>query len=436
MVRAIFGAAHSIHDRIAGGLDILRPSLAALLIITFGITGCSPSVTRNPVPEELANDVEPFGEKGYRSWGDSLSTEEIREFASRHAPEVMAKLKPAIDAGHTPTLDFLAISGGGQWGAFGAGVLKAWTDSGTRPKFQGVSGISTGAIIALFAFLGPEEDDTLREIYTKYRTEQLLEETVFSGIISGTALADTKPYARIIAQYVTPELIARIAAEHRKGRFLFIGTTNLDAGRPVIWDIGAIAASGEPGALQLIRELVRASSAIPVAFPPIFVNVETPDGRVYDEMHVDGGAASQVTFVSPQIPIAEITRHYLGRNVNRRLWAIVNNDLEPPHSIVDPRITSIGGAAISSLIRGSAAGDLYRLYAIAQRDEIEFYAGWIPDEVPCDAPTEDFDTAFMSCLFEVGAGLFQEDQLWNNAPPFFTLPGELNLTGGSNEEDI
>lgn len=398
-----------------------------LAVIALALCGCGASMTRNPVPEELANDVEPFGEEGYRSWGDALTDEEVREFAARHAPEIMAKLKPAIDAGVTPTLDFLALSGGGQWGAFGAGVLKAWSESGGRPQFQGVSGISTGAIIAPFAFLGPEEDDTLKEIYSTYRTEQLVESTIISGILSGTSLADTAPLAKVIAKYVTLELLERIAAEHRKGRLLFIGTTNLDAGRPVIWDIGAIAASGKPGALQLVRDLIRASASIPVAFPPIFVEVETPDGRVFDEMHVDGGAASQVTFVSPQIPIAEVTRAYLGRNINRRLWVIVNNDLEPPHSIVDPRITSIAGAAVSSLIRGSGAGDLYRLYAIAQRDEMDFNAGWIPGEVPCPDPTEEFDTVFMKCLFDVGGDLFRRGELWRQGPPFFALPGEFEL---------
>ena len=407
----------------------IRPLFALFIGAALALSGCGASTTRNPVPEALANDVQPFGKAGFRSWGDALTEDEIRDFVDRHSPEVLAKLKPAIDAGHTPTLDFLALSGGGQWGAFAAGVLQAWSESGERPVFQGVSGISTGAISAPFAFLGPDEDATLREIYTTYSTEDLVEPTVFSGLISGTALADTKRLGKVMEKYITEEFLARIAAEHRKGRFLFIGTTNLDAGRPVIWDIGAIAASGEPGALQLVRDLIRASASIPVAFPPIFVEVQTPDGRIFDEMHVDGGAASQVTLVSPEIPIADVTRHYLGRNIDRRLWVIVNNDLEPPHNIVDPRITSIGGAAVSSLIRGSGSGDVYRLYAIAQRDEIDFHVGWIPGEVPCAPPTEDFDTVFMACLYKHGGELFRRGELWRDSPPFFTKSGALDFGG-------
>lgn len=404
-----------------------QPGLAmiALVLLTLA-SGCSPALTRNPVPEAIVEDVQPFGRAGLRIWGDALTNDKVRAFIASQAPALKAQFGPQIAAGKTPKVEFLALSGGGQWGAFGAGILNAWSESGTRPVFQGVSGISTGAIIAPFAFLGSGEDATLREIYSEYSTDQLERSTLLSGLISGTALADTTPLAQVIAKYITPELLERIAAEHAKGRKLFIGTTNLDAGRPVLWDIGAIASSGEPGVLQLVRELIRASAAIPVAFPPIFVEVEAKDGKVYDEMHVDGGAASQVTFISPEIPIAAATRHILGRNIDRRLWVIVNNDLEPPHEVVKPRITSIGGAAVSSLIRGSAIGDLYRLYAIAERDEIKFNATWIPPEVPCPDPEEDFDKAFMRCLYEFGGNYFRGGDLWRQVPPFFAtgLPEE------------
>jgi hypothetical protein len=285
--------------------------------------------------------------------------------------------------------------------------------------FEGVSGVSTGAIIAPFAFLGPKYDETLRAIYSQYSTDDLIEPTILTGLVSGTSLADTARLRAVIARYITPELLEEIALEHRKGRILFIGTTNLDAGRPVIWNIGAIAASGHPDALELVRELIRASAAIPVAFPPIFVPVQAPDGTRYDEMHVDGGASSQVTFVSPEVPIAAVTRAALGRNLDRRLWVIVNNDLEPPHRSLPPRITAIGSAAVSSLIRGSGVGDVYRLFAIAQRDDIDFKVTWIPATTPCPAPDEEFDRAFMACLFAAGGDMLRKGELWREEPPFF-----------------
>jgi predicted patatin/cPLA2 family phospholipase len=399
-------------------------AIVPFLILALVFAGCGHGVVRDPVPDALVDAVEPFGRAGLREWGDALPPEKVAAFISAATAGMTARYGPEIAAGRTPRADYLALSGGGQYGAFGAGILDAWARSGTRPVFAGVSGISTGAIIAPFAFLGPEYDATLREIYSEYDTAQLIEDTVFSGLISGMALSDTTRYAGIIAKYITPEILEKIAAEHRKGRLLFIGTTNLDAGRPVIWNVGAIAASGEPGALALVRDLIRASSAIPVAFPPIFVKVMTPDGREFDEMHVDGGASSQVTFISPEIPIAEATRRALGRNIDRRLWVIVNNDLEPPHSVIDPRIAPIGQAAVSSLIRGSGVGDLYRLDKIAERDEIAYRATWIPARTPCPDPVEDFDRAFMKCLYDYAGDYFRSGALWTDEPPFFaaTLP--------------
>jgi hypothetical protein len=390
-----------------------------VLTIASMLAGCGAGILRNPVPEALASSAQPFGRAGLRDWGDNLDTADLGARIAQRQAFLKAQFGPELAAGRKPRLTYLALSGGGQWGAFGAGILEAWTRSGTRPEFHGVAGVSTGAIIAPFAFLGPAYDATLREIYTQYSTEDLIETTLLSGIISGASLTDTSRLKQVIARYITPELLDAIAAEYRKGRILHIGTTNLDAGRPVIWDIGAIANSGEPGALELVRELIRASSAIPVAFPPIFVPVQTPDGRVFDEMHVDGGASSQVTFVSPAVPIGELTRRALGRNLDREVYVIVNNNLLPPYQSLRPRVTAIGGAAVSSLIRGSAIGDVYRLHAIAQRDGIGFHVTAIPAEIPCPDPTEDFDRAFMHCLFDFGGRLFDSGDLWSDAPPFF-----------------
>lgn len=386
------------------------------------LVSCGPAHIRNPVPNAQVDTAEPFGRTGFRTWGDSVSDQDIDLIQSTFAPLLKKEFEAEIAAGRTPILHYLALSGGGQWGAFGAGILSEWSQSGTRPFFRGVSGVSTGAIIAPFAFLGSDHDATLREIYTTYSTEDLVEETVVSGVLTGTARAATDKLGRMIAKYMTQELLDEIAVEHRKSRRLLIGTTNLDAGRPMIWDTGAIAASGEPGALELVHSLIRASASIPVAFPPIFIDVQTPDGKVYDEMHVDGGASSQVTFISPEVPIAELTRRALGRNLDRRLWVFVNNDLEPPHRSIRPRITDIGGAAVSSLIRSSGTGGTDRLYAIAQRDDIVFHVGWVPSEVPCPEPQEDFDKMFMRCLFDVGGEAFRTETLWRNEPPFFSVP--------------
>ena len=369
------------------------------------LAGCGPTLLRNPLPEPFLEEARPLGLEGLRFWGDVVSAEQLQNLVATRMAFLQETYEAEAAAEDEPVLSFLGISGGGQWGAFGAGVLRAWSESGTRPEFAGVSGISTGALIAPFAFLGPKYDPVLEEVYTAYQTDDLVEPKIFSGIVSGAALADTSKLEAIIAEKITPEFLDEIAAEHRKGRILLVGTTNLDAGRPVIWNMGAIAASGHPDAARLFRQVILASASIPVAFPPAIIKVVAPDGNVYDEMHVDGGATSQVTFVSPSIPVRALTEEALGRNIQRRLYLIMNNDLAPPYAPITPRIAAIGGAAVSSLIRGSGTGDLYKLYLIAQRDDIEFEVGCDSRRNPVSRPAGDLRPGLHEVPLRIRGGL-------------------------------
>jgi predicted acylesterase/phospholipase RssA len=398
-----------------------------LLAIGLALGGCGAVVTRAAAPADLTEAALPLGLPGLRNWGDIADPAELDAIMQRQAPLLRARFGADLAAGRTPRLHYLALSGGGPDGAFGAGVLKAWSGSGSRPEFAAVSGVSTGAIIAPFAFLGSDYDPVLEDIYTTLSTDQVMRRTIISGILEGVALTDTTGLANKIAQYVTPDFLARVAAAYADGRNLFIGTTNLDHGRPVIWNMGAIAASGHPGALQLFRDVIRASAAIPIAFPPMFIPVQTADGRVFDEMHVDGGASSQVMLISPQVPIAALTRQALGRNLDRVLWVIMNNRVLAEHAPVRPRIQAIGGAAVSSLIRGSGVGDIYKLYLIAQRDEIGFRATWIPPRTPC-VSNEAFDPVYMRCLFDFAGAEFRRGELWSTLPPYFVQPPETGPT--------
>ncbi|MBU8545077.1 MULTISPECIES: patatin-like phospholipase family protein [Roseomonadaceae] len=398
-----------------------RPLLRLLMLALLPVLGACAGITRNAVPTELANEAQPLGIPGLRVWGDVLEPNALDALVARQAGILRTRYGAQAAAGQMPVLHYLALSGGGPDGAFGAGVLKAWSQSGTRPQFAAVAGVSTGAIIAPFAFLGSDYDPVIEEIYTTLRTSQVARSTVLSGLVSGVALTDTTGLANRIAHYVDAALLAKVAAEYRRGRLLFVGTTNLDYGRPMIWNMGAIAASGHAGAVQLFRDVIRASAAVPIAFPPVFIPVQTADGRRFDEMHVDGGATSQVVLISPQVPIAALTRQQIGRNIDRRMWVIVNNRVLTDHAPVRPRIFSVGGASISALIRGSAIGDLYKLFLIAERDEVEFRAAWIPRQVPCTA-TEEFDPVYMRCLFDFGAAEQRRGALWSDLPPYFVRP--------------
>ncbi|RST84792.1 patatin [Aquibium carbonis] len=311
---------------------------------------------------------------------------------------------------------YLALSGGGENGAYGAGLLTGWTASGRRPEFTMVTGISTGSLIAPFAFLGPEYDRQLTEIYTIYSTKDLIETRPVLQILSAASVADTTRLRRLIASYINAEVIAKIAAEHRRGRRLFIGTTNLDAGRPVLWNIGAIADSRDPRAAALIHDVLMASASIPGAFPPMLIKVEA-DGRMFDELHVDGGTTSQVFLYPVGIDWRKVTRK-LKVPGKPDVYVIRNASLDPIYDPVKPKLLPIAGRSISTLIRTQGVGDMYRIYLGAQRDGLKYHLAFIPSEFDVKS-SEPFDLAYMRKLYQLGYEQGLAGTAWHASPPGF-----------------
>jgi predicted acylesterase/phospholipase RssA len=396
---------------------MLRSLVALALVVVMA--ACTTVIARAPVPEALLMEARPYGIVAppgvlLRTWGDAVDVEDFEALARRRADSLRARHRD--DKGPI-TETALLLSGGGPDGAFGAGLLNGWTKRGDRPEFDAVTGVSTGAIIALFAYLGPDYDDKLEQIYTSYSTEQLATRALFSALLGGTALTDTRGYRALIEHYVDDAVVERIAEESRRGRALLIGTTNIDAARPVIWNIGAIAASGHPARKRLIHDVIQASSAIPAAFPPVLIPVETGDGRRYDEMHVDGGATQQVMLLSPGFSLRRVDKD-LGQRVDRSVYVIMNNKLLKPYEPVRPRIASIAARAASSLIGGSGGGDLYRIFAIAQRDGIKMHITAIPTDFDAQ-PTEVFDPVYMRELFDLGYAQGLAGGGWSPTPPDF-----------------
>ena len=320
----------------------------------------------------------------------------------------------AGDNGLLAPANFLAISGGGEDGAFGAGLLVGWTETGTRPEFKVVTGVSTGALIAPFAFLGPRYDPQLRAIYTTISAKDVLRKRGLLAGLFDDALADNAPLQKMVAKYVTADLLREIAAEYAKGRTLLIGTTNIDARRPVIWNIGKIAASGNPKAVELVRKILVASSAMPAAFPPMMIDVYVK-GKHYQEMHVDGGASAQVFVYPSQLKVAEISAQ-AGITRERRVFVIRNARLDPDWANTKRETLSIGGRAVSSLIQSQGVGDLYRIYTVTQRDGVDFNLAFIPASfnVPL---TEPFDPYYMNELYKVGYNLGSAGYGWAKVPP-------------------
>jgi predicted patatin/cPLA2 family phospholipase len=389
----------------------------AVAFIVALASGCASVPKRQPLPEALSSRASIPGGERARQWGDMEPAWADNWFSMSDA-ETRELLGGIIGREHA----YLAISGGGANGAYGAGLLCGWTEAGTRPEFTLVTGISTGALIAPFAFLGPDYDEVLRTFYTSTSTEDVVKKRSIFNLLTSDAAASSKPLQALIAQVFTEKEMEAVAAEHRKGRRLFIGTTNMDANRPVSWNIGVIAASGDPRALELIRQVLLASASIPGAFPPVLINVEA-DGKTYDEMHVDGGATAQV-FVYPAGIDWERVLEKLEVPEMPELYVIRNSMLAPEYEEVENKIFTIIGRSVSSMIRTQGIGNMYEIYLLTQRDGLNYHLAYIPDTFK-EEPQEAFDPVFMKHLFDLGFEKAKNGYPWDTVPPGYDPDAEM-----------
>jgi hypothetical protein len=279
-----------------------------------------------------------------------------------------------------------------------------------------VTGISTGALTAPFAFLGPDYDDELKEVYTTTSTKDILKKRGILSAVFGDSMADTAPLKLLIAKYVTSDVVSAIEREHQRGRRLLVGTVNLNAGRSVIWNIGAIASSNHPHKLDLIHDILRASAAIPIAFPPVAINVEKNGGQ-YEELHVDGGTGSQV-FVYPASVDWRLITKKLKAQGKPMVYVIRNSFIGPDYQSIDRSMLPIAIRSIDSMIRTQGIGDLYQIYALCERDGNNFNLAYIPAEFT-EKPKEGFDPVYMGKLYELGYQMARKGYPWIKAPPGF-----------------
>ncbi|HTR04349.1 MAG TPA: patatin-like phospholipase family protein [Thermoanaerobaculia bacterium] len=392
---------------------LLVGALAALLP-----QGCATSTRKDAVPDDLqaAATVPGFSPSIRYFPTDATHVQEFeRDFLQSNLAEMTDRHNRGDEDTELPPVSYLAISGGGDNGAFGAGLLNGWTSAGTRPTFKLVTGVSTGALIAPFAFLGEAYDPTLKAIYTSVSLSDIAKQRSVVSIIYGDAMADTAPLRKLVEKYVTPQVLDAIAVEHARGRILLVATTNLDVRRPVVWNVTKIAASKAPGSLELVQEILVASAAIPGTFPPVMIDVEAK-GKAYQEMHVDGGTTGQV-FVYP----AAIHVYQLAQR-QRSLYIIRNARLDPQWAQVDRRTLPIAFRAITTLIQYQGMGDLYTIFSICQRDHVEYNLAYIPPNFDVPHKT-DFDTTYMRALFEAGERMAVKGQDWWYKHPPVLLSG-------------
>jgi hypothetical protein len=392
--------------------------LLAMAPALLNLQGCTTTVRHHAVPRELevtANVVGFPDEIRYfpRDPGDiRLMTKEFVDSWKRE--------KANLNSQDLPPTSYLAISGGGDNGAFTAGFLNGWTRAGTRPTFKLVTGVSTGALIAPFAFLGPAYDETLETMYTRVSHKDIINERTFFSAFFKDAMADSTPLWQLLKAQVTQDVVDQIAAEYVKGRLLFLGTTNLDAKRPVIWNITKIAASRHPGALDLIRKIMLASASIPGAFPPVMFNVEA-DGKTFEEMHVDGSTTAQVFVYWTGVLLQKAAEEHSAQR-ERKVYILCNARLDPEWGEVERRTLPIAFQAIHTLIEYHVIGDLYRIYDVTRRDGTDFNLAYIPETFKVPHTTQ-FDTAYMRQLYAFGFEQAIAGYLWAKQPPM--LVGEF-----------
>lgn len=389
--------------------------LALCVISLLALAACSGPVRKDAVPSTLTTQavVPGMADVRYRM---GIDTEALRKDAIDSFWKEMAHLKAAGHKGALPPAAFLALSGGGDNGAFGAGLLNGWTSAGNRPEFKLVTGVSTGALIAPFAFLGPQYDDRLKRLYTETAPSDIMKPRFILAALTSDALADNAPLWELVSEAVDREFLDAIAAEHAKGRLLFIATVDLDARQSVIWNMTKIAASDDPKALGLFHTIMVASAAIPSGFPPVMIDVEAGGGS-FQEMHVDGGTMSQVFVYPPGLHVKETSlKHQIIRK--REVYVIRNARLDPDWAQVERSTMNIAERAISSLIQTQGIGDLYRIYLESKRDGVDFNLAYIPASFNAPHP-EAFDTEFMRALYQTGYDMAVKGYPWEKAPPGF-----------------
>lgn len=389
----------------------LKRSLILVMLIPFVCSGCA--TVRHPVPPELVTRalVDNMAEiRTIIGTTDTIMQENLLESIKEESAEDFP-----FGPGGIKTYSVLAISGGGADGAYGAGLLKGWSEEGSRPVFKIITGVSTGAIIAPFAFLGKEYDAELERIYTTMSTKDVLTYRDPFAAFFGNSLASNKPLERLIKSLISDKVIKEIALQHKLGRRLFVGTAGLDAQRFVVWDMGAIAARGDA---KLFRKVILASSAIPVIFPPSLFHVKA-DGKSYDEIHADGGTLTQFFATYKLLDNMQEAAKALGVDTSKiksKLYIIRNGRVTPDYKKVEDSLSSLAERSINTIIDAQGAGDAYRVYVFTKKTGSDYNLAYIPSDFK-DESKEMFDPKAMKQLFDRGYKDAAGGYKWHKAPP-------------------
>jgi Patatin-like phospholipase len=387
-------------------------SVYVLLLVSVAISATAEQ--RTPYTEAELENAIPMGIPGVRAWADApLSVLKTQ----------LANLGPLLTG---QPISMLALSGGGEHGAYGAGLLCGWSESGHRPTFDIVTGVSTGALMSPFAFLGSKYDDRLKALYTQMTFHSVFSGNPFLGLF-GQGLYSTAPLQRVVASQVDQKMLDDIATAYRNGRRLFVITTNLDAQRPVLWNMGALAASGHPQALELFRKVLVASASVAGAFDPVYIDAEA-NGHHFKEMHVDGGTAYPLFAVPVRLLAAtgEGEGHDSGEGGGHsgkdgghsggQIYVIINNNLDPNFTVTKPKTFNIAARAFNTLVKSSFYDTILNSYVFAKDEGYTFNLAYIPNSFEVKSVGL-VDQKYMLALFDLGHAEGVHGDAWQHTPP-------------------
>jgi hypothetical protein len=331
-----------------------------------------------------------------------------------------------------PQRNVLALSSGGLYGAYSAGFLSGWTKTGTRPEFDTVTGASVGSLIAPYAFLGSDYDGVAMALHTGVRAEDVFRIRAWVTIPFKDAIASSAPLKKLIESQMAPELLERIAEEHRKGRRLYVATTNLSTRRLVVWDMGAIACL--PNGATLFRDVLLASCAVPGMFPPVLFLVPGEDGEPVPELHGDGGITAQLFMPSSVFQVAAAASPPgvpIVPGANGNLFCIVSGKMYADASPLRQKVLPILGATTEAIMYANCRAELGHLNSQATLSGMRFHAAALRQDAAVDVQTSmSINQGEMQKLYREG----EHDGLslqWQYAAPDLCAPAPVFVRGSS-----
>ena len=395
--------------------------LGSLALILVGCTtrhrSCaSPALSRSSGQFEVGSNED--GEQ-------ILDTDLLRSYADRTRIVNSASANP-----NRPT-KVLALSGGGMYGAYSTGILAGWTATGKRPCFDVVTGVSTGGLIATFAFLGSDYDPKLVDLYTNVCSRDIYRKRVIGSALWSDSAASSAPLKKLIDTHLDDSIFQAVATAHKSGRRLYVGTTNIDSRRLVIWDLGAIAASGRPDSHSLYRKILLASASPPGFMPPVPIEVEL-NGKKYIEMHVDGGATTGVFLRASTLHLDRASLKAGEQPLaGSDAYVVVAGKLYADPACVQQRALRIGESSLTSLLASQVRGELFRIYSLCILGGMKYHLAAVPEDFRTDGDAMGFDPEEMRRLYDLGHAAATGGQAWRDTPPGAEPQEQTKPRGGT-----